>query len=95
MSGYQKEKRIILDYYQALDSANDTRITEVLDTFTSKNYLWRAFHPFGLQTDVNSQARHSRARDHEARGEAEASGGRDVQAAHGGRGRAAGRIRGD
>ena len=56
MSGYQKEKRIILDYYQALDSANDTRITEVLDTFTSKNYLWRAFHPFGLQTDVNEIA---------------------------------------
>ena len=56
MSGYQKEKRIILDYYQALDSANDARITEVLDSFTSKNYLWRAFHPFGLQTDVNEIA---------------------------------------
>ena len=56
MLGYQTEKRIILDYYQALDSANDTRITEVLDTFTSKNYLWRAFHPFGLQTDVNEIA---------------------------------------
>ena len=51
MSGYQKEKRIILDYYQELDSANDARITEVLHSFTSKNYLWRAFHPFGLQTD--------------------------------------------
>ena len=53
MSGYQKEKRLVLDYYQALDSAKDTRITEVLGNFTSKNYIWRAFHPFGLQTNVN------------------------------------------
>ena len=36
MSGYQKEKRLVLDYYQALDSATDTRITEVLDNFHIK-----------------------------------------------------------
>ncbi|MBT6832671.1 MAG: nuclear transport factor 2 family protein, partial [Rhodobacterales bacterium] len=53
MSNYQKEKRIVLDYYEALDSATDDRITQVLEEFTTKNYIWRAFHPFGLQTDVN------------------------------------------
>ena len=37
MSNYQKEKRIVLDYYEALDSATDDRITQVLEEFTTKN----------------------------------------------------------
>ena len=53
MSGYQSEKRLIIDYYKALDSAPITRITHVLESFTSSNYIWRGFHPFGLQTDIN------------------------------------------
>ena len=53
MSGYQSEKRLIIDYYKALDSAPSTRITHVLESFTSSNYIWRGFHPFGLQTDIN------------------------------------------
>ena len=53
MSGYQSEKRLITDYYKALDSAPSTRITHVLESFTSSNYIWRGFHPFGLQTDIN------------------------------------------
>ena len=53
MSGYQSEKRLIIDYYKALDSAPSSRITHVLESFTSSNYIWRGFHPFGLQTDIN------------------------------------------
>jgi len=53
MPGYQSEKRLIIDYYKALDSAPSTRITHVLESFTSSNYIWRGFHPFGLQTDIN------------------------------------------
>ena len=33
MSNYQKEKRIVLDYYEALDSATENRITQVLEEF--------------------------------------------------------------
>jgi len=53
MSGYQSEKRLIIDYYKALDSAPSSRINHVLESFTSSNYTWRGFHPFGLQTDIN------------------------------------------
>jgi hypothetical protein len=53
MPSYQSEKRLIIDYYKALDSAPSSRITHVLESFTSSNYIWRGFHPFGLQTDIN------------------------------------------
>ena len=53
MSGYQSEKHLIIDYYKALDSAPSSRITHVLESFTSSNYIWRGFHPFGLQPDIN------------------------------------------
>ena len=57
MSGYQSEKRLVLDYYTALDAAEGAALTQVLQDYTSERYTWRAFHPFNLQTDINDVAR--------------------------------------
>jgi predicted ester cyclase len=57
MSGFQNEKRVVLDYYKALDNANDAQIADVLKQHTTDHYIWRAFHPFHLQTDTCEVAR--------------------------------------
>ena len=54
MSEFQSEKRLVRDYYEALDTANYAEITDVLLKFTAKDYVWRAFHPFGLKTDIEA-----------------------------------------
>ena len=52
MSGFQEEKRIVRDYYEALDASPTSRITQTLKEHTADKYTWRAFHPFHMQTDV-------------------------------------------
>tara|TARA_B110000908_G_C10225223_1_gene437559 strand:+ start:568 stop:1569 length:1002 start_codon:yes stop_codon:yes gene_type:complete len=52
MSGFQDEKRIVREYYDALDASPTSGITQTLKNHTAENYTWRAFHPFGLQTNV-------------------------------------------
>lgn len=52
MPGFQDEKRVVQDYYKALDASPTSRITQTLKQFTADDYTWRAFHPFHLQTDV-------------------------------------------
>ena len=52
MSDFQAEKRLVRDYYAALDGSSADGITDTLLEFTGPNYLWRAFHPFHLQTDA-------------------------------------------
>ena len=52
MSGFQEEKRIVRDYYEALDTSPTSRITQTLKEYTADKYTWRAFHPFHMQTDV-------------------------------------------
>ena len=49
MRNYQAEKKLVRDYYKALDRANVDGITEVLELFIGGNYLWRGFHPFNEQ----------------------------------------------
>ena len=51
MSNYQKEKKIILDYYKALDNAQGIDITKVLESHVSENYIWRGYHPFNELKD--------------------------------------------
>ena len=51
MSNYQKEKKIILDYYKALDNAQGIDITKVLEGHISENYIWRGYHPFNELKD--------------------------------------------
>ncbi len=55
MSTLQAAKTLILDYYSALDSAQDVgTLKNVLQRYTAADYIWRAFHPFGEITDANT-----------------------------------------
>ncbi|NRB02866.1 MAG: nuclear transport factor 2 family protein [Rhodobacteraceae bacterium] len=46
-AGFQKEKQLVRDYYKRLDGALGADISKALEAFTSTDYLWRGFHPFG------------------------------------------------
>ena len=46
MSNYQKEKKLILDYYRSLDMAQGDNISKVLESYIAKDYIWRGYHPF-------------------------------------------------
>ena len=43
---FQQAKRVVLDYYDALDHARDDEIAGVLGKHTSEGYRWRGMHPF-------------------------------------------------
>ena len=55
-SGFQKEKQLIMDYYDQLDRAKAADISEVLETFTGSDYLWRGYHPFNEMTSARKVA---------------------------------------
>lgn len=57
MPDFQSEKCLVLEYYRAMDAADEHTTIDVLKTFTTQHYTWRAFHPFHLQTDVEEVAR--------------------------------------
>ncbi len=57
MPNFQTEKRLVLEYYAALDQASDAHIESVIKHYTSEQYTWRAFHPFNLQTEAADVAR--------------------------------------
>ena len=52
MSNYQAEKKIILEYYKALDGPQGADITKVLESHVSENYIWRGYHPFNELKDA-------------------------------------------
>jgi len=45
-TNFQQEKRLVLDYYAALDAAENHDIPKVAENYISENYIWRGFHPF-------------------------------------------------
>jgi len=57
VTDFQAEKRLVLEYYDALDRADGTELANVLQRYTSESYTWRAFHPFHMQTDATEVAR--------------------------------------
>ena len=46
MSNFQQEKKIVLDYYNALDKSEGDDITNVLKECITEDYIWRGYHPF-------------------------------------------------
>ncbi len=54
----QRAKRVVLDYYDALDSAaGDTEaLAAVISAHTTDDYHWRGMHPFGEQTGATAVA---------------------------------------
>ena len=52
---FQTEKRLVRDYYDALDQA-DTAVGDVLKSYCAGDYIWRGYHPFGMMTSVDEVA---------------------------------------
>ena len=46
MSNFHQEKKIVLDYYNALDKYEGNDITNVLKEYITEDYIWRGYHPF-------------------------------------------------
>ena len=49
---FQKEKNLVLDYYKALDKSEGDEISKVSSNYIGKDYIWRGFHPFNEQSDL-------------------------------------------
>jgi len=56
MSRLAAAKRVVLDYYDALDSAPTTETRSVLRNHTTADYRWRGVHPFHEQSNADSVA---------------------------------------
>ena len=54
---FQDEKTQVRAFYQALDTADESQLPEVLAQFCAPDLLWRGFHPFGEITGAESVAR--------------------------------------
>jgi len=53
---FQTEKRIIRDYYAALDAAEGDALASVMDRYIAPQYIWRGYHPFHEQTSGKAVA---------------------------------------
>lgn len=49
MSKYQASKAIVRSYFDAMENASPETVTDVLQEFTSEDYLWRGVYPFREQ----------------------------------------------
>lgn len=56
MSGFQDSKALLLNYYNALDTAEGDEINAVIKAHTAENYLWRGMHPFYEQYNADDVA---------------------------------------
>ena len=45
---FQPAKQLVLDYYDALESASADGVERVLDDYIGASYLWRGMHPFNV-----------------------------------------------
>ena len=57
MTDYQEEKKVVLAYYKALDSAPAGATEPVLRATVSEDHVWRGFHPFDVIVGAASLAR--------------------------------------
>ena len=53
---FSAEKQIVRDFYARLDNACEAGIQEVMEAFTSRDYLWRGYHPFNEITSAQEVA---------------------------------------
>ena len=53
---YQETKRIVRQYFAAMEEATPESVTDVLKAFTSENYLWRGVYPFREQQGAEAAA---------------------------------------
>lgn len=53
---FRAEKQLVRDFYARLDNASVTEIPSVMEAFTSKEYLWRGYHPFNAIASAQAVA---------------------------------------
>ena len=44
--GYQEEKKLVRNYYDAMEKASPDEAERVLARFTSEDYNWKGVYPF-------------------------------------------------
>ncbi|MEI6856311.1 ester cyclase [Psychrilyobacter sp.] len=56
MSKYQNTKKIVRNYFEAMEKATPETITSVLKEHTGKEYNWKGVYPFREQTSTDAVA---------------------------------------
>ena len=56
MSKYQAAKALVRSYFDALEKAQPETVPDVLNAFTSEDYLWRGVYPFREQHGADDVA---------------------------------------
>lgn len=49
ITNFQEEKRVVREYFNAIENATQKNVAEVLKSYTSEDYLWRSVFPFREQ----------------------------------------------
>lgn len=57
MQDLQDAKSVVLDFYHALDAANDDDLELALRQHATADYRWRGVHPFGEQSGADAVAK--------------------------------------
>ena len=53
-TNFENEKQVVKNFYAQLADANKEDLALVMDAFTSTDYRWRGFHPFGEMTSAHA-----------------------------------------
>lgn len=53
---HQNIKRLVRDYFEAMEQATPDTVGDVLEAYTSQNYLWRGVYPFREQKGAQAVA---------------------------------------
>ena len=56
MADYQAAKRLIRTYFEELERIPAEKVDEVLERYTSSDYLWRGVYPFREQHGAGAAA---------------------------------------
>ncbi len=56
MSDFQSSKSLVLRYYKELDTSLGCDINDVLQRYTTDNYIWRGMHPYHEQYGADAVA---------------------------------------
>ena len=56
MSDFQTEKKLVMDFYQAIDKAHGGDSVTVLKKYTATDFRWRGYHPFNEINDRDQLA---------------------------------------
>ena len=58
MQNFQKEKQLVLNYYEALNSSSKEGILQICDQYLADHCIWQSYHPFKDQSGFSEIAHH-------------------------------------